>query len=189
MLKKALLSIDDLPAGFSEESTDAGSNGGQVISSTNPKCRAFVDLMSADGAPGSKASASTAFSGGQDGPLIDEYLGAMGSAARVTALHSSIRAAVKSCPKVTLKLPAGRSTIIVRAVRAPAASSDAVAFRITADGGALDGFEATQVSSAVGDVELTMVFFGAYPEEIDGATQAAHDKAAKALDIAAPAVS
>jgi hypothetical protein len=188
-LKKALLTIDEMPAGFSEEPPGDSDNGGQVISSTNPKCRPLVAILKATTAPGSTASASTSFSGGQDGPFIDQSLSAMGSAARVTALHASIRTAVEACSKVTLRLQGGRSTMMVRTVRAPQASSDAVAFRITADGGDLDGLEATQVSASVGDVDLTMVFFGAYPEEIEGATQDAHDKAADVLDVTAPAVS
>ena len=176
-LEKALLVLDDLPSGFSVEPPGGDEEGQPVISSKNPKCRALVGIMNADGAPGSRASASTSFSGGQDGPWIDEYLDAMGSPERVSDFHDAIARAVKACPKLTLTLPEGRSTMVVRAVKAPEAGEDAVAFRITADGGDLDGFEATQVSTAIDDVELTLIFFGAYPEEIEDATFAAHGKA------------
>jgi len=184
-LEKALLELDDLPPGFSIEPQEEGEAGAPVISSKDPDCGPLVKIMNADGAPGSMASASTSFSGGQDGPWIDEYLDAMGSAARVSAFHDKIRTAVKACPKLTMRLPEGRSTMIVRAVRAPDASTDAVAFRVTADGGALDGFEATQVATAIDDVELTMLFFGAFPEEIDEATRGAHAKASELLGAGA----
>lgn len=181
-LSKALLALDDLPAGYSVEASDS-SSGGPNISSTNPRCKPLVDIMNADHAPGAVASARTSFSGGQDGPFVDQYLDALGSAAHVAAFHETLRAAVKACPKVTMRLPQGRSTMAVKAVRAPDASQDAVAFRVTAQGGALDGFEGTQVASAVGDVELTMIFVSAYPEDIDDATHAAYEKAAEELKV------
>lgn len=180
-LTKALLVLEDLPAGYSVEPPDGSDDSGPVISSKNPSCRPLVAIMNAASAPGAVASASTSFSGGQDGPWIDEYLDAMAGPAKVLAFHDEIRKAVKACPKLTMRLPEGRSTMAVRAVRAPDASKDAVAFRVTAEGGALDGFEATQVASALDDVELTMIFFGAYPDEIDEGTHAAHDKAAELL--------
>ncbi|GAB3873319.1 hypothetical protein GCM10028802_07090 [Terrabacter terrigena] len=174
-LRKALLQLDDLPPGFSIEAMDQG-DANPVISSKRAQCKALIDIMNADHAPGSTASAATSFSGGQDGPWIDEYLDALGSPARVRVFHDSITTAVKACPSVTFRLPDGRSTMSVRAAKAPDAGDHSVAFRVTADGGALDGLEATQVATAVGDVELTMMFFGAYPDEIDAATHAAAEK-------------
>lgn len=185
-LEKALLELDDLPPGFSIEPQDEADAGVSVVSSKKPGCAPLVRIMNADSAPGSRVGARTSFSGGQDGPWIDEYLDAMGSAQNVSSLHDTIRAAVKACPKLTMRLPDGRSTMVVREVRAPEAGDDTFAFRVTADGGDLDGFEATQVVSAVGDVELTMLFFGAYPEEIDDGTHAAYEKATELLDHSAP---
>lgn len=187
-LSKALLALDDLPAGYSVEPSDS-SSGGPNISSPNPRCKALVDIMNADHVPGALVSAKTSFSGGQDGPFVDQSLDALGSAAHVSAFHEKLRAAVKACPKVTMRLPEGRSTMAVRIVRAPDANKDAVAFRVTAQGGALDGFEGTQVATAVGDVDLTMIFIGAYPEEIDDATHAAYEKAAEELKVKAAPVS
>lgn len=185
-LEKALLELDDLPPGFSIEPQDEADSGVSVVSSQKPGCAPLVRIMNADSAPGSRVGARTSFSGGQDGPWIDEYLDAMGSAQQVSSLHDTLRAAVKACPKITMRLPDGRSTMVVREVRAPEASDDTFAFRVTADGGDLDGFEATQVVSAVGDVELTMLFFGAYPEEVEDLTYGAYEKAAELLGHAAP---
>jgi len=187
-LQKALLVLDDLPSGYAIEPSDS-SSGGPNISSADPRCRQLVDIMNADHAPGALASAHTSFSGGQDGPFVDQSLDALGSAAHVAAFHDKLRAAVKACPKVTLRLPEGRSTMVVHTVRAPDASKDAVAFRVTAQGGALDGFEGTQVATAIGDVDLNMVFIGAYPDEIDDGTHAAYEKAAEELGVKGTSVS
>ncbi|WP_460629319.1 hypothetical protein [Intrasporangium mesophilum] len=185
-LEDALLTLDDMPSGFSAEPVGSDEGGAPRITSTNPKCAEFVKYSNAEKAPGSLASASASFSGGQDGPYIDEYLDALGKPANVAALHKKLKAAVASCSKVTLTLPGvGKSTMLVRAVKAPAVGDAPVAFRVTADGGALDGFELTQVLVGASDVEMTMVFIGAYPEEIEGATQAAHEKATAKLGVSA----
>jgi hypothetical protein len=179
-LRKALLALDDLPAGFSEEKEEA-EGGPAVITSKKAGCTRLVTLMNAEKVPGSMAGATRTFSSGADGLVIDEMLDAMGSPHRVKDLHASIERAVAGCPSITFKVPAGTSKMTVRKVSAPDVGTDAVAFRITAEGGDLDGFEATQVSVAVEDVELTMIFYNAYPEEIEGAAEDAYSKAASVL--------
>ncbi|WP_344252612.1 hypothetical protein [Terrabacter carboxydivorans] len=188
-LEKALLGIDDLPAGFSVEPADQSGEGGPAVSSKDPRCKTLVTIMNADSAPGATANAATSFSGGQDGPWIDEQLAAMGGAERVSAFHAQVRAAVKACSKLTLRLPQGTSTMAVRTVKAPTIGKDPVAFRISAQGGPLDGFESTQVATGVGDVELMMSFLGAVPDDIDGGTQVAFDKAEQTLGVKASSVS
>lgn len=189
LLHKALLGMNDLPAGFSVEPADQSSKGGPQVSSKDPRCKTLVAIMNADSAPGASAAASTSFSGGQDGPWIDEQLAAMGGAERVSAFHARVRAAVKSCSKLTLRLPQGTSTMAVRTVKAPEIGKDPVAFRISAQGGPLDGFESTQVATGVGDVELMMSFLGAVPDDIDGGTQVAYDKAEQTLGVKTPSAS
>jgi hypothetical protein len=185
-LQGALLALDDMPSGFSVEPVGADSGGAPHITSTNPKCAEFVKYSNLEKAPGSLANAKASFSGGQDGPYIDQYLDALGKPANVAALQNKVKAAVASCPKVTLAIPgAGKSTMVVRAVKAPAVGDAPVAFRVTASGGPLDGFELTQVLVGASDVEMTMVFIGAYPEEIEGATRAAHEKATTKLGVSA----
>ncbi len=183
-LKNALMTLDDMPSGFSAEPAGSDNSGAPRITSTNPKCADFVKYSNAEKAPGSLANATASFSGGQDGPYIDQYLDALGKPANVAALHKKVKSAVTSCSKVTLTVPGvGKSTMLVRAVKAPPVGDAPVAFRVTADGGSLDGFELTQVLVGASDVEMTMVFIGAYPEEIEGATQAAHEKATSKLGI------
>ena len=56
-LKKAPLTIEDLPAGFSVVPAADDQAGGGQISSKDPRCKDLVEIMNADGAPGALASA------------------------------------------------------------------------------------------------------------------------------------
>lgn len=184
MLKKAALAVEDLPSGFSQDPPSAGGNDGPTLSSRDPRCADLVTLMNTRNAPGSLASAETSFSGGQNGPGIDESLDALGSAAKVAALTARLKTALRGCSTVTMSLPGqGRSTMHVTVVNAPEVGTDPVAARVTAEGGPLDGFEMTQVYTGVGDVVLALSFVGANPDDIDGATGLAHDKAATVLGL------
>lgn len=181
-LTKALLALKDLPPGFSIEPPDKESSPEPTVSSRNAKCAALVKLTNAPKAPGSLASATVSFSGGQDGPFVDETLDALGSAAKVGALQARLKAAVATCSRLSMTIPGqGTSTMEVRAVSPPAVGSGPVAFRVTGIGGPLDGFEITQVSTGVGDALLSMAFLAALPEDVEGATELAHDKAAEVL--------
>jgi hypothetical protein len=142
----------------------------------------LVRLLNAASAPGSKASVVRSFSGGQDGPFIDESLDAMGSAAAVARLQSSLRAAVAACSKLTLAIPGQvRSTVVVRQVSAPKVGTGPFALRLTAAGGPLDGLEVAMVTTGIDDVVLGMTFVAAAPEDVDGATGDAADKAKRVL--------
>jgi hypothetical protein len=180
-LKKALLALGDLPPGFSVE--PAGSDDGAVdLTSKDPKCAPLVRLLNADTAPGSKASAVRSFSGGQEGPFIDEGLDAMGSEAAVARLQSSMRAAVAACSKVTLSIPGqGRSTVAVRQVSAPKSGTGPFAVRLTATSGPLEGLEVSMVTTGLDDVVLSMTFVAAVPDDVAGATKDAVDKATSVL--------
>lgn len=180
-LKKALLTLDDLPSGFAVE-RDSGDDSAPRASSENPRCAQFVKLSNADTAPGSTASAAVSFSAGQDGPFIDEGIDALGSAAKVAALQAKWKAAVTACPKVTLSVPgAGTSTVAVRTVKPPASGDRPFAVRMTATSGPLAGFEVVMVTTGVRDTVLSLNFVAATADDIDGATGASVDKATEIL--------
>ncbi len=180
-LKAALLGSADVPSGFSIDSS-AASGPTPKSSSTDPKCAAFNELMNAEKAPGSTAEAHVSLDGGQNGPAIDESLSALGSTDAVAALTKKLQAAVQACPSIKLTMPTGESSKMkVTSVSAPQAGKSPVAARISATSGALEGFEMTMVWTGVDDVLLSMSFIGSVPDEIDGATQAAFEKAQKAL--------
>jgi hypothetical protein len=83
---------------------------------------------------------------------------------------------------VTIKIAGqGRSTMLVAQVSAPSFGDHAVAFRMTADGGRLDGLEITEVTSGVADVLVSISFVAAIPDDVDGTTKAAIDKAREVL--------
>jgi hypothetical protein len=177
-LKKALLALTDLPPGFSIEPDDGGDGGDVVLSSKDSRCARLVAYSNADNPPGSKASAALSYSGGAQGPFIDESLDAMGSAAAVRTLQRSFKQAVVSCRSMTLKVPGeGTSPISVRQVSAPQAGTDPAAVRFTATSGPLEGLEVTMITTGIDDVVLALTVVDGLPEDIDGATTTAVDKA------------
>ena len=181
-LTKALLALPDLPAGFSIDK-DSGDDGPDpVVSSKDSRCARLVALTNADNPPGSKVSAGQSYSGGSQGPFVDESLDWMGSTAAVRALQQSFKKAITSCRSMTLTIPGeGRSPISVDLVAPPKAGTDPVAVRFSATGGPLDGLEVTMATTGVDDVVLAVTVIGGAPGDIEGATQIAVTKAQKSL--------
>ena len=184
-LKSALLALDDLPTGFAIEA--AGGSGGDdgSSSSKDPKCAPLVKLVNAKTAPGSRAAAAVSFSGGQDGPFVDESIDALDSAEAVGALQASFKSAVAACPKLVITIPGqGSSTMKVAEVSAPKFGEHPFAARLTATGGSLEGLEITQVTAGVKDVVVSVTFVAAVPEDVDGGAEAAVGKAEDVLGAA-----
>ena len=183
-IKSALLGLKDLPSGFEADPSAESGNDDPASSSKDPKCAPLVKLTNAKTAPGSKASAKIAFSGGQDGPAVEESIDALGSAGDVKALQASFRSAVAACPVLTLTIPGvGSAKLKVAEVSAPADGEDTFAVRMTATGGPLDGMEITQVTAGVLDAIVALTFMGALPDDVDLLTEAA---VAKAEDVLGP---
>jgi hypothetical protein len=177
-LTKALLTLADLPAGFSLEKDDSSGGADVAVSSKDSRCARLVAYTNADNPPGSKASADQSYSGGAQGPFIDESIDALASPAAVRALQKSFKQAVAACRTMTLKIPGeGSSPITVRQVSAPQAGTDPLAVRFTATSGPLEGFEVTMVTAGVDDVVLAITVINGLPEDIDGATTTAAEKA------------
>ncbi|MFG1905636.1 hypothetical protein [Kribbella sp. NPDC048928] len=181
-LTKALLVLTDLPAGFSIDKDTADDGPAVTVSSKDSRCARLVALTNADNPPGSKSSAARSYSGGAQGPFIDESLDWMGSTTAVAALQRSFQKAVASCRTMSLTIPGeGRSPISVSQVSAPKAGTNPFAVRFSATGGPLDGLEVTMVTTGVDDVVLAVTVVAGAPEDIDGATTIAATKAKAAL--------
>jgi hypothetical protein len=181
-LTKALLALADLPSGFALEGDDAGDDADVAVSSKDSRCAKLVAFTNADNPPGSKASAGQSYSGGAQGPFVEESIDAMGSPAAARALQKSFKRAVAACRTMTLKVPGeGSSPISVREVSAPEVGTDPVAVRFTATAGPLEGFEVTMVTVAVDDVVVAVTVINGVPEDIEGATTAAVEKAQDVL--------
>jgi len=184
-----LLALDDLPPGWSVDAPGQGDDVSPSMTSPSGACRDFVALGNSPSAPGSKASATTSFSAGQDGPFVDEGIDALPSKTAVASLLGRVDAANRSCKTVTVAMAgAGHSTFSVAVVSPPRAGDHTVAVRISAHGGDLDGFEMTQVFTGVGDTVLSLTFVGAYPDDFTSSTEAAVDKAQTALGTTAVGV-
>jgi hypothetical protein len=184
-LKSALLELKDLPSGFAIDPAGTGADNGGSASSKDPKCAALVKLTNAKTAPGSKASAELSFSGGQDGPFVDESIDALGSADAVVALQTSLKSAVAACRQVVVTISGqGSSTMKVAEVSAPKFGDHTIAARMTATGGPLAGLEITQVAAGVNDVIVSLSFVLAAAQDVDSATEAAVGKAQDVLGVA-----
>ncbi|HET6987287.1 MAG TPA: hypothetical protein VFI00_11760 [Kribbella sp.] len=157
-LTKALLALEDLQPGFAID-PDAEGDDGTKLTSTNAKCAKLVKLFNAETSPGARVVVTRGFSGGQDGPFVQETLEAMPSAKATTAHLATIKAAVKSCTKAKLSISgAGTSTVAITEVAAPKAGSAPVAVRFAADSGPLEGLEVTFAFAGLNDVLLSMNF-------------------------------
>lgn len=177
-LTKALLALADLPAGFSIDPD--GEDDGTRLSSKEARCAGLVTLFNAPTTVGAKTTVNRLFSGGQQGPYVEETLDAMGSPKAATALLARTRAAVQSCPQAKLKIPGvGTSTVVVSEVSAPKLGTSPVAVRFAASSGPLAGFEAIFVLVGMGDVVLGMSFDS--DTDIEDATGTAFDKASEVL--------
>jgi hypothetical protein len=182
-----LLELGDLPTGFAIEPAGGGGDSGGATSSKDARCAALVKLVNAKTAPGSKASAAVSFSGGQDGPFVDESIDALGSVDVVAGLTTSFRSSVADCKQLTVAIPGqGSSAMTVAEVSAPKFGEHTFAARLTAAGGPLAGLEIIQVIAGVKDVIVSLTFVAAVAEDVDSGTEAAVGKAEDVLVAAAP---
>jgi hypothetical protein len=178
-LTKALLALADLQPGFAIDPDVTGGDDGTKLTSSNPKCAKLVGLFNAETSAGAKVGVTRGFSGGQDGPFVQETLEAMPSTKATLAQLATIKAAVKSCTKAKLTISgAGSSTVTVTEVAAPKAGAAPVAVRFAADSGALEGLEVTFAFAGLDDVLLSMNFDFA---DIELPALAASKKAGKTL--------
>jgi hypothetical protein len=177
-LTKALLALADLPAGLAIDPDN--SDDGTRLTSKDARCKGVVATFNSQTAPGAKVSVDRLFSGGQQGPFIQETLDAMGSEQAAGALIARTRAAVRSCSQAKLTIPgAGTSTVRISELSPPKYGTSPMAVRFAAASGPLAGFELIFVITGLSDVVLGMSFDA--PDDMEAATADAYDKAAKAL--------
>ncbi|TDW23996.1 hypothetical protein [Kribbella kalugense] len=180
-LTKALLVLSDLPSGFAQEK-DEPDDGSKPFSSSSSRCKTLVKYLNATKAPGSKASVTRTFSGGQEGPYIDYGLDSMGTAAEVADLRDSYADAVDSCSKISLKTEgAGTTSMKVEKITAPSYGTKPFAFRLTGTSGPKRGLEYTAAVTGVDDVILSVGVLASQGTELDPATEAAVTKARQVL--------
>ncbi|MGZ0147480.1 hypothetical protein ACXJJ3_10445 [Kribbella sp. WER1] len=179
-LTSALLQLTDLPSGFSLDKDE--DDGTKPFSAPTSRCKTLVKYLNASKAPGSKATATRTFTGGQEGPYIDYGLDSMGTADEVDDLRASYAKAVDSCPKVTLKTAgSGNTSMKVEAITAPAYGTKPFAFQLTGTSGPKRGLEYAAVVTGVGDVILSVGVLAGQGGELDPATEAAVTKARQVL--------
>jgi hypothetical protein len=175
-LRKALLGLKDMPAGFAVEADDDG--GDEKATTRRNECKALAKLLNADTLPGSRADAGTAFSGGPDGPFLQESIDAMGDAAAARTFVTGYRTAVKKCRTLSLTIGgAGTSTLAVREISFADIGDTSFAASFRATSGPLEGFELIQAASQTADLVVSMSAIDLDPLDAEAATQDAVDKA------------
>lgn len=175
-LTKALLALADLPPGFAIDPDDE--DDGSKLTSTDPKCKSVLTIFNSPTALGSKSSATRLFSGGQEGPFVQETLDSMGSTQAVADLISATKKAVQSCKKAKLTIPGvGSSNVTITEISAPKAGTTPIAVRFSATAGPLAGFELVFAITGVGDVVLAITLDDA------GNLEATEDAVAKATKV------
>ncbi|MFD7158874.1 hypothetical protein ACFV9C_30040 [Kribbella sp. NPDC059898] len=179
-LTQALLQLADLPSGFALDKDE--DDGTKPFSAPTSRCKPLVKYLNASKAPGSKATATRTFTGGQEGPYIDYGLDSMGTAAEVDDLRAAYAKAVDDCSKVTLKTAgSGNTSMKVEAITAPAYGTKPFAFQLTGTSGPKRGLEYAAVVTGVGDVILSVGVLAGQGGELDPATEAAVTKARQVL--------
>ncbi|NEA37036.1 hypothetical protein [Streptomyces sp. SID13031] len=177
-LTKALLALKELPSGFSEEEDDPAGQASTPFSAPTSKCKTLVKYLNADEAPGSKANAHRSFSGSQEGPYIDFSLDSLRTQQAVAELQDSYREAVTSCKKVTMRgVGAGSTQMEVVEIEAPKFGDSPFAFKLTGVSGPKEGLEYVAAVAGISDVILSVGILAGQPGELDGATEAAVEKA------------
>jgi hypothetical protein len=181
-LTKALLELKELPSGFSEEKDDPADEGSTPFSAPTSKCKPLVKLLNADEAPNSKRSVHRSFSGSQEGPYIDFSLDSMSTSKAVRKLQTSYKDAVASCKKVTMRVEgAGSTQMEVVETAAPKFGDEPFSFKLTGVSGPKEGLEYDVAVAGIGDVILAVGVLAGQPGELDGATEAAVEKARTTL--------
>ncbi|WP_405057194.1 hypothetical protein OG474_31235 [Kribbella sp. NBC_01505] len=180
-LTKALLELSDLPAGFTREQDEAD-DGSKPFSSTSSRCKTLVKYLNATEAPGSQATVSRSFSGGQEGPYIDFSFDSLGSVEKVGSLREKYADAVTACPKVTMRAEGeGSTTMQVDELTAPAYGTKPYAFRLMGVSGPKRGLEFTALITGVNDVMLSVSVLAGDESVLAAAAEAGATKAQAVL--------
>lgn len=153
-LKTHLLTVEDLPTGFSVDEDDTDANG--TISSTDPHCRALVDLMNSDGKPpGAIASADTSFTKSELGPNIATGLASFPTAQAAQSLLDTVSKAMQGCSRLTETDKDGTSyDFAVAPLKSPTVGDASSATRMSAD---IGGYPA-QVDIVLARVGSTLLY-------------------------------
>jgi hypothetical protein len=159
------------------------------VTSTNPKCAAFVgDAGGKGGAPGVTGYATIAFQDDVDPfPFLIEEITTVGSSGHAAEVLAALGGATQGCSKVTMEIPGiGSSTMTVSSVPPPAHGDHPTAVRIVGTSGPLRGLHLTLVATGVEDAVVQLTFIQAGESDIEGLTSAAVERVTNAFTYTKP---
>lgn len=144
-------------------------------------------MMNANKIAGSKSEVDRSFSGGSDGPFVDETLDSVGTKQAASHFIDGFSSAVKSCRTLKVTVPgAGSSSVEVRQISIGKIGDATFSARLRAAVGALSGFELIQTGVQTGDVIVGMTSVGLDGPDAETATTEAVDKVEKTLGTSEP---
>ncbi|GAA2023003.1 hypothetical protein GCM10009839_20620 [Catenulispora yoronensis] len=153
-LHTRLLTVNDLPTGFTVDTDATDTNG--TISSTDPHCKPLVDLMNSDGKPPTATAATnTSFTKSELGPNVATGLASFPSTQTAETLLTTISTAMKTCTTLTETDKDGSSYDFgVAALPFPETGDGSSATRMSAD---IGGYPA-QVDIVVVRIGSTLLY-------------------------------
>jgi hypothetical protein len=170
-LKKGLLALSDLPAGYSASPEETPSGGGtsepndsSSVTATSRECnQLFNEFGNAGNATKEEASVSADFEKSSTGPFIKETLESYRDAAALQKDMTQVRDAVDKCGEFTVKEQGGAVRVKIANASFPKLGDETAAFKleatVTAQGKqlTLGGY---LVAVRVGNVVSTIISFG-----------------------------
>jgi hypothetical protein len=191
-LKKALLVLSDLPAGYSENS-DSSSGGASAeptatssVDATSAECdQLFNEFGNAQGAGVEQGAASAEFEKGATGPFVKETLESYRDAGRLQQEMTKVREAVDKCGEFTVMDSEGEARVKVSNASFPKLGDVTAAFKLEATaavGGREVNLDGYLVAVRVGNVVTTVISFGLAGVDVGETEQIAR----KAVDKVTP---
>jgi hypothetical protein len=193
-LKKALLVLSDLPAGYTE-SRDSSTGGASAeptetssVASTSAECdQLFNEFGNEQGASVEQGAASAEFEKSATGPFVKQTVESYRDAGRLQQEMTKVREAVDKCGEFTVKDSEGEARVKVSNASFPKLGDETAAFKMEATAAVsgrevdLDGY---LVAVRVGNVVTTIISFGLAGVDVGETEQIARKAVDKVTPIA-----
>jgi hypothetical protein len=172
-LQAALLTVDDLPAGFTEDtSEDTGSRGATGAAA----CNSLIWLLTSEHTGDATAEAGVGFAHAPDPVYLSEDLAAMPVPASSTGYLDEARSATSTCSSVQADLDGnGLTTVRASTFDPPKLGDDTVGLHLSAPA---SGISVDVVLVAAGPVVLVAQSFGAERSDTEAFAHDAYVKLA-----------
>lgn len=178
-LKRALLTPGDVSrrTEVSSPSDDRATYAGATL-----ECDALAAQLNVERPIGSVVQAGKSFSGGEQGPFVDQELHAMRTASEASAQVEGLARAADGCSVLTVSHGYGAdSTVDVSAEVLTGVQGRNVSLQFHAIDGELEGFDYQQVQVQRANVVVSLTFVATSTDEVQSLTKEAVTKVQRKL--------